>query len=146
MGIQFSHINIIAKDWKNVADFYTKVFHCTPLPPGDELSGVWVDKLTGLHGAKICGVHLLFPNSPIALEIFSYKDMTEQHPTYPNTQGFTHIAFTVDNIEETIQQVLQHGGSLVGEIVEKSFPTSGSFALVYLRDPEGNIIELQQEL
>ncbi len=146
MGIQFSHINIIAKDWKAIAKFYTTVFSCTPLPDGDELAGPWIDRLTGIPGAKLRGVHLLLPNSPIALEIFSYTDMVEQSQTYPNTQGFTHIAFTVDNLEEIVQKVLQQGGSLVGDVVEKSFPNSGTFALVYLRDPEGNIIELQQEL
>jgi predicted enzyme related to lactoylglutathione lyase len=39
--------------------------------------------------------------------------------------------------------VLEHGGSHVGEAASTTVPGVGRLTVVYLADPEGNIIELQ---
>lgn len=42
MGIKYVHTNIIAKDWKRLADFYIQVFNSKPLYPERDLSGKWI--------------------------------------------------------------------------------------------------------
>ena len=31
--MRYIHTNIVAKDWRRLADFYIQVFGCTPVPP-----------------------------------------------------------------------------------------------------------------
>ncbi len=31
--MRYIHTNIVAEDWRSLADFYVKVFGCTPIPP-----------------------------------------------------------------------------------------------------------------
>lgn len=102
--MRFAHTNIAAKNWKLLSEFYMKVFNCKVKPPERKLSGSWLDRATGLFKAELEGVHLLLPghgdNGP-TLEIFSYKDTHETGPIMANYIGFTHIAFEVDDVEQT---------------------------------------------
>lgn len=60
-----------------------------------------------------------------------------------NRPGFAHIAFEVEDVEETLAEIIQAGGSCLGEVVTAEYPNQIEAVLVYARDPEGNIIELQ---
>ena len=75
MSIKYVHTNIIADDWRALADFYIQVFGCKPVLPERDLSGSWLDSLTCIENSHITGIHLSLPgcgeNGP-TLEIFSY--------------------------------------------------------------------------
>ena len=60
-----------------------------------------------------------------------------------NYIGFTHIAFEVDDVEQTLNTAMKSGGQALGEITEKVVEGIGTLNFVYFRDPEGNIIEIQ---
>lgn len=144
--MRFAHTNIVAANWRKLSDFYINVFGCTAKPPERHLSGEWLDKATGLKKAKLEGIHLLLPgydeNGP-TLEIFSYSDTIENKLTPANHRGFSHIAFEVDDMNKTLNDALHYGGSLLGDITKKKIDGAGIIEFVYLRDPEGNIIEIQ---
>ena len=147
METKFVHVNIIAKDWKKLARFYEKVFNCVPVPPERDLSGEWIEKGTGITGAEIKGIHLKLPgynDSGPTLEIFQYNKNKERRGSIINREGFAHIAFRVDSIEEIRDAVLQEGGKLIGKIVTVEVKGAGNVTFLYLTDPEGNIIELQK--
>jgi catechol-2,3-dioxygenase len=117
-----------------------------PIPPERDLSGEWLDKATGIRGAHISGVHLRLPgcgDDGPTLELFQYSSMPEHPSVNPNTPGFSHIAFAVDDVESAAQAVTNHGGSAVGELTEREVQGVGLLTLQYLADPEGNIIEVQ---
>lgn len=144
--IKFAHTNIITDDWKRLADFYIKVFGCRLLPPERDLSGEWLEKSTGVENAHIRGVHLVLPgfegNSP-TLEIFQYDENIENSTSVANRKGFGHIAFVVDDVGQMYEKVIENGGSAVGKIVENEIKSAGIITFVYVRDIDGNIIELQ---
>ena len=146
MSIKYVHTNIIAKDWKRLSAFYQEVFECVPLPPERDLFGKWIEKATSITDAHIRGTHLRLPgfgDEASTLEIFQYDSMPE-HPTVkPNTPGFSHIAFSVDDVEAVAQAILNQGGSAVGELVIRDLPGEGLLTFQYLADPEGNIVEIQ---
>jgi len=52
---------IVARDWRQLAQFYQHVFGCVPVPPERDLSGVDYERGTGVAGAHARGVHLLLP-------------------------------------------------------------------------------------
>jgi catechol 2,3-dioxygenase-like lactoylglutathione lyase family enzyme len=144
--MRYAHTNITARNWKKLSDFYVNVFGCSVKPPDRRLSGDWLDQATGLSHAELEGVHLLLPGhgeSGPTLEIFSYKETYECEPVMANYTGISHIAFEVEDVEKIFRDALEHGGSRLGEVTEKAIDGIGVLKFVYLRDPEGNIIEVQ---
>lgn len=146
-GARYVHTNIVARDWRKLARFYQTVFGCTPVPPERDYSGDWIPKVTGVSGTTIRGVHLRLPGygeEGPTLEIFEYSRQTERPPVAVNQPGFAHIAFHVDDVAAARQAVLQGGGKDLGEIHTMEVPGAGTITLVYMTDPEGNIVELQR--
>jgi predicted enzyme related to lactoylglutathione lyase len=78
------------------------------------------------------------------LEIFSYNQLVERKLQSANQCGFGHIAFAVEDVGEALQAVIAAGGSTVGNIVTTEVDGVGVLRVVYARDPEGNIVELQK--
>ena len=144
---EYVHTNLIARDWKRLVRFYSEVFGCEPKPPERDMSGTWLDQLTSLQNAHLSGIHLLLPgydeNRP-TLEIFSYDQLVERELPPANQCGFGHIAFAVDDVDQALQAVIAAGGSTVGNIVTTKVDGVGVLRVVYTRDPEGNIVELQK--
>lgn len=146
MQAKFVHTNIVAQDWRKLADFYEQVLGCTPAPPERNLSGRWLEDGTGVPGAEIQGMHLRLPGcgeQGPTLEIFQYNRRQERPATAINRPGFAHIAFAVDDVEVARDAVLAAGGGVVGEVVSVDVPGAGMVTFVYATDPEGNIVELQ---
>ena len=146
MPTRFAHTNLIAGDWKKLAAFYREVFGCATVPPERNLSGKWLDRATGIEGSQISGIHLRLPGHGDAgptLEIFQYAAMPERPRVLPNTPGFSHIAFHVDDVAATAKAVVDRGGAALGEQVERDVPGAGRLTFQYLADPEGNIVEVQ---
>lgn len=147
--MKFVHTNIITNDWKSLSDFYINTFQCTIAPPVRDQSGEWLEKGTGVTNAHLKGVHLRLPgygNAGPTLEIYQYGEVEQLRKINPNTRGFGHIAFEVDNVEATAKELVKNGGSLTGEITSRLVDGVGTITFVYARDPDGNLIELQQWL
>lgn len=121
----FAHVNIVARDWRKLADFYTNVFGCEPVPTERDLSGAWVDRLTGIQGVHIQGIHLRMPgygeNGP-TLEIFEYDPPGAENAKTIDSRGFAHIAFAVDDVNAALEAVLAADGGIVGETVDIGIP------------------------
>ena len=146
MRATYKHTNIIAQDWEKLAVFYEKVFGCVRVPPERDLSGSWLEAGTGVTDAKLSGVQLRLPGYGEAgptLEIFQYADTEQKLPPSANREGWGHIAFEVDDVAAAMEEVLYHGGQKVGDIASFSAQGVGTVTFVYIADPEGNIIELQ---
>ena len=144
---KYVHTNIVARDWRALARFYKSVFGCEEVPPERDYSGDLVDAVTGLHRARVRGLHLRLPgydrgNRP-TLEIFAYDELDEGGPSSINRQGFAHIAFEVDSVTDARDEVIANGGSALGEMVTMTIATGAKVTLIYMKDPEGNIVELQ---
>ena len=144
---RYVHTNLVARDWRKLAEFYEEAFGCERTGPERDLAGTWLDRGTGLVNARIRGVHLRLPghgkDGP-TLEIFQYDSEARAPRPVANRPGFGHIAFAVASVEAAREAVLAAGGSEVGEVVSAAVPGAGSLRFVYLADPEGNLIELQR--
>lgn len=144
--MRFAHTNIVSTNWRKLSDFYIKTFNCKLVPPVRKQSGEWLDKGTGMKNAKLQGAHLLLPGyseSGPTLEIYQYQHINENNETTPNTRGFGHIAFEVNNVEKVLDHLMENGGTTSGEISTKSIEGLGELTFIYAKDPEGNSIELQ---
>lgn len=146
MRAKYVHTNLIATDWRALADFYCDVFDCSLVPPERDYRGDDLDRGTGLTGAHLRGVHLRLPgyaeHGP-TLEIYSYEPCASAEPVAVNQPGFGHIAFEVDDVAQAYKAVLDRGGQAIGEIVTLTTSVGRRVTFCYVRDPEGNILELQ---
>lgn len=144
---RYVHTNIIAKNNVEVIAFYKSVFGCKSIGQTRDLKGEWVDKITGLRDAHITGEHLALPGYGDAyptLEIFSFNDMVQHAGSIINRCGLAHIAFSVDDVQKTLEAVIAAGGGQIGELVTTAYPDGRKLELVYATDIEGNIVELMK--
>jgi catechol 2,3-dioxygenase-like lactoylglutathione lyase family enzyme len=149
MSARFAHVNLVARDLDRLVAFYVGVFGCVrgveriyDTPERSEA----LRRGLGVAGLRLRGVHLLLPghgdNGP-SLELFQYAPPTERAPAPPQATGFGHVAFEVADMDATRAAVLRAGGTSVGELVTVPYPTGGTLTWCYVRDPEGNFVELQ---
>lgn len=146
MNARYVHTNLIAEDWRKLAAFYEDVFGCEPVPPERDYAGDNLDAATGLQGAALRGMHLRLPgfvgDGP-TLEIFEYARTEPRERPAINRPGFAHLAFAVEDVAAARAEVLAAGGSTYGDLATFQTSDGREVTMVYLADPEGNIIELQ---
>ena len=147
MATRYAHVNIIAKDWRRLCDFYETVFDCEPWSSERDHHGPHIDALTGMPGARVQGRHLRVPGhgeKGPTIEIFSFAENGEDFPKTLNRPGLAHLAFEVDDVDAKRAQIKELGGDDYGELVKIQIPGAGCLTLIYMTDPEGNIVELQK--
>jgi catechol 2,3-dioxygenase-like lactoylglutathione lyase family enzyme len=145
-GVKYAHTNLVARDWRRLAGFYVRLFGCVPVPPERDFRSTELDAGTGLTDAHLTGMHLRLPGwgeGGPTLELFHYDELAEAGLNAVNRPGLGHLAFGVDDVASAREMVLAAGGSAVGEAVTLATATGARVTWCYVRDPEGNIIELQ---
>jgi catechol 2,3-dioxygenase-like lactoylglutathione lyase family enzyme len=145
-GARYVHTNLIARDWRTLASFYTDVFGCVLVPPERNYSGPTLEAGTGVAGATLQGVHLRLPGNGAdgpTLEIFTYSKAEPGPIPAVNRPGFGHLAFQVPSVIDASARVIQGGGKPLGEIVALTTATGAKVTWCYVTDPEGNVLELQ---
>jgi predicted enzyme related to lactoylglutathione lyase len=146
MNCRYVHTNLIAHDWRALADFYTNVFGCVLVPPVRDYRSPDLDRLTGMHEAHQFGAHLRLPGWGVdgpTLEIFGFGETQTAESKAINRHGYGHIAFHVDDVATMRETVLAHGGTAIGETVTLTNAAGARVTVCYMTDPEGNAIELQ---
>ncbi|MHC4243741.1 MAG: VOC family protein [Planctomycetota bacterium] len=125
---KYKHTNIVAQDWRGLADFYCHVLGCTEVPPERAGTGEWVERCTSVPGAEIRGIHLKLPgygeDGP-TLEIFQYNNAQSRPETAINRPGLAHLAFEVEDVEAARDELTAAGGACVGEMVTVDIPDAG---------------------
>ena len=86
------------------------------------------------------------PDGHSKVELTAYHAPTavgaEAQPPAPNTLGLHRIMFAVDDIDDTISRLREHGGELLGEVAE----FESIFRLCYIRGPEGIVVALAERI
>jgi catechol 2,3-dioxygenase-like lactoylglutathione lyase family enzyme len=142
--MKLRHISLTAKDADRLAAFYRTVFGYKDRRPPTILSGDKVSKGNGLPNAHIYSIWLDLPDAEEPfLEILEYKHTENRPQPRVNENGLGHLAFEVLNIQKTLTEIIDQGGTALGEIT--NFGTQARpYQIIYVRDPEGNILELEQ--
>ena len=147
MATRYAHVNIMAADWRRLADFYEAVFDCEPVSSERDHHGPHIDALTAEPGQRFRGRHLRVPghgeNGP-TIEIFSPSTPGDDSGKRLTRSGFSHVAFEVDDVDAKRAQIKELGGDDYGELVTIDIAGAGLLTLIYMSDPEGNVVELQK--
>ena len=109
------------------------------------VEGRAVDRIVGLEGVVSDFAFMQTPDGHGRLELIRFRSPAPEDgdPRAPaNTPGLRHLAFAVDDIHAAVERLQDHGGELVGEVVNYG----DSYRLCYVRGPEGLIVELAEKI
>jgi predicted enzyme related to lactoylglutathione lyase len=147
MPTRYSHTNIVAHDPERLARFYSDVLDC-PKVAERRIEGPWLSRAMGLPDARLHVFHVRLPGCGDAdtptIEIFGMDGLAETPVSTPRRPGLMHTAWAVDDVNASLDRLVAAGGEPLGEIDGTTVDGVGSVLFVYARDPEGNIVELQQ--
>lgn len=108
----------------------------------DQADAAFMARLTGIEGATARLAFLKLPGH--AIELIEYQGSIERVSSSlrPCDPGFTHISFTVENIEALVAACLEHGLKEYQPVLRMEQGPAEGTKVVYLRDPDGLTIEL----
>ena len=110
------------------------------------IEGEWAGRVTGLPSQRVEIAMLVTPDGHSRLELSRFLDppVVADHRNAPvNALGYLRVMFAVDDIDDTLERLVEHGAQLVGnEVVQYE----NAYRLCYVRGPEGILIGLAQEL
>ena len=110
------------------------------------VEGEWAGRVTGLGPQRVEIAMMVTPDGHSRLEIsrFLTPPAVADHRNAPvNALGYLRIMFAVDDVDETLARLREHGAELVSsEVVQYE----DVYRLCYIRGPEGLLIGLAQEL
>jgi len=138
------HVNVCVRDMERSIRFYqslgfTKVDDFTLDDPsvGDAL---------GIKAKKLRGVFMRLGNDQNApvLDLVQFIDPPTQGQPYPtlNNVGICRIAFTVDDIDKTYEQLKELKVEFVAPPKKIKGPKNNQIGVVCFKDPDGTILEL----
>jgi catechol 2,3-dioxygenase-like lactoylglutathione lyase family enzyme len=109
------------------------------------VEGEWAGRVTGLGDQRVEIAMLRMPDGHGRLELSRFIEpaVIEDHRTAPvNALGYLRVMFAVDDIDETLARLREHGAELVSSDVVRY---GESIRLCYIRGPEGLLIGLAQD-
>ena len=110
------------------------------------VEGRWVDRVIGLDDVRADIAMRRSPDGHGRLELTTVHAPTAvaegSDRALANALGIRRIMFAVDDLEDVLTRLRGHGAELIGDVADYE----DSYRLCYLRDPEGIIVALAQEL
>ena len=145
MTIQrMDHVGVVVDDLEAAIAFFVELGMERQGTGVGSVDGRWVDRVVGLEGVRVDIAFVRTPDGMSRLELtkFHAPDAVEAGSTAPNTLGLRRLMFAVDDIDEVVARMLEHGAELIGEVAQYE----DVYRLCYLRGPGGSIVALAEEL
>ena len=141
---RMDNILIVVDDLEAVMAFFTALG--MEFEGRAPVEGPHVDRLVGLENVQCEIVMLRAPDGHGRIELDKFHTpaaiRATPQDTPVNTLGIRRIMFDVDDIDEVLARVRDHGAELIGEVIQYE----DSYRLCYLRGPEGIMVALAQKL
>jgi catechol 2,3-dioxygenase-like lactoylglutathione lyase family enzyme len=141
--LRFDHLGVVVDDLDAVTDFFLDLGF--EREGGTLVEGEVVDKINGLDGVRADVMMVRTPDRTGRLELVKYHapaDDTGVHAWPPNRLGFRHICLEVEDLGAIVDELRHKGFDPVGEVADYG----NVYRLVYVRGPEGLIVEFAQAL
>lgn len=141
--LRFDHVGVVVDDLDAVAAFFVSLGF--ERQGGTLVEGETVDKINGLDGVRADVVMVRTPDGSGKLELVKYHapaDSNGVHPFPANRLGFRHICIEVEDLNGIVDGFRAKGFDTVGEVQDYG----NVYRLVYVRGPEGLIVELAEKL
>jgi catechol 2,3-dioxygenase-like lactoylglutathione lyase family enzyme len=145
MAIQrMDNVLIVVEDLEAAKAFFAELG--MELQGETQVEGPWVDRVVGLDGVRADIAMMRTPDGHSRIELSKFHTppavRAEPKDAPANALGIRRIMFAVDDIDDTVARLRNHGAELVDEIAQYE----DLYRLCFLRGPEGIIIGLAEEL
>jgi len=108
-----------------------------------EKAGGYLEAIVREPGAHVRMAHLAFGGEGPRVELFQYlAPGGGRHFSRPADQGFAHVCVACDDLGEWLERLIAAGGTPFSEPVEIDTGVNRGGRGVYLRDPDGHVVEL----
>ncbi len=144
MAITMDNVGIVVEDLTAAIAFFEELG--LELEGRAMVEGEWAGSVTGLGDQSVEIAMMRTPDGHGKLELsrFLTPDVVADHRNAPvNALGYLRVMFEVDDIDDTLRRLDNHGVQLVStEVVQYE----NVYRLCYLRGPEGILIGLAQTI
>src|SRR3954454_22396503 len=145
MAVQrMDNVGIVVEDLETTIEFFRALG--LELEGRAMVEGEWAGRVTGLGEQRVEMAMMRTPDGHSRLELsrFLTPQVIADHRTAPvNALGYLRVMFAVDDLDDTLARLRNHGAELVSsEVVQYE----DVYRLCYIRGPEGLLIGLAQEL
>ena len=141
--LRFDHVGVVVDDLDAAAEFFAALGF--ERESGMVVEGETVDRINGLDGVQAQIVMARAPDGSGKLELVKYLTPADENgaqPLAPNRLGFRHICLEIKDLNGTVDRLRDEGFATVGEVQDYG----NVYRLVYVRGPEGLIVELAEKL
>ncbi len=129
--LQLHHITLSVKDVDRVSQWYVEILGFTQ---SDRFT------LTRPDGQQIQVARIELPGLKMNISQFDNSITPDRNGEH---QGWRHIALQVDSVDQNYQRLQAQGVEFLGEPFTYNPP---GYRIAFFKDPEGNILELYQDL
>jgi catechol 2,3-dioxygenase-like lactoylglutathione lyase family enzyme len=142
MALQrMDNVGIVVESLDAAISFFTELG--LELEGRATIDGEWSGRVTGLRGQRVEIAMLRMPDGHGRIELSRYltPPPVADHRNAPvNALGYLRVMFAVDDLDETLVRLGEHGAQVVDEVVQYD-----SYRLCYVRGPEGILIGLAEQ-
>jgi catechol 2,3-dioxygenase-like lactoylglutathione lyase family enzyme len=144
MALRLDNVGIVVEDLDVAIEFFGELG--LELEGRALIEGEWAGSVTGLGDQRVETAMMRTPDGHGRLELsrFLAPLVVADHRNAPvNALGYLRVMFAVDDIDDTLARLVEHGAQLVSDDVVQY---EDAYRLCYIRGPEGILIGLAQEL
>ena len=144
MTIQrMDNVAIVVESLDNAISFFAELG--LQLEGRSVIEGEWAGRVTGLLDQRVEVAMMRTPDGHGAIELsrFIAPAPVADHRNAPvNALGYLRVMFAVDDLDETLAGLHEHGAELVGDVVQYE----DVYRLCYVRGPEGILVGLAEHI
>lgn len=140
---RMDNVGIVVESLDTAISFFTELG--LTLEGRATVEGEWAGRVTGLGAQHVEIAMMVTPDGHSRLELSRFltpPPVADNRNAPVNALGYLRVMFTVDDLDETLARLYQHGAQLVGEVVQYE----DVYRLCYIRGPEGLLIGLAEPL
>jgi catechol 2,3-dioxygenase-like lactoylglutathione lyase family enzyme len=141
---RMDNVLIVVEDLEAAKAFFAELG--MELEAETPVEGPWVDSVVGLEGVRAEIAMMRAPDGGSRVELTKFHAppavRAEPESAPANALGIRRIMFAVDDIDDVVARLGNHGAEPVGEIAQYE----EVYRLCFLRGPEGIIVGLAEEL
>src|SRR5437773_7609812 len=140
---RMDNVGIVVDDLGGTIDFFRELG--LELEGRTTIEGEWAGRVTGLRDQRVEIAMMRTPDGHGRIELsrFLTPPAVADHRNAPvNALGYLRVMFAVDDLDDTLDRLREHGAQLVDEVVRYE----DVYRLCYIRGPEGLLIGLAEQV
>lgn len=141
--LRMDNVGIVVESLDTAISFFTELG--LTLEGRADIEGEWAGRVTGLGNQRVEIAMMITPDGHSRLELSRFIEpatIADNRKAPVNALGYLRVMFLVEDLDETIARLKNHGAQLVGEVVQ----FENAYRLCYIRGPEGILIGLAEQV